>query len=145
LERAGCFDETKTRGRLVFLDVGSNIGNHVRFLYEWRLYPKATVARDFFEKAFGPQESRVNSDVCVFSFEPNPDHYERHEHLAKAYGSHDWRYTPIHAGVGHHAGSNITFYPEMTWVSPRRRAIAGKSVGQSTCPSFVLPTGYNRK
>jgi len=94
----------------VFLDVGSNIGNHVRFLYEPQLYPKATVARDFFEKTFGPQESRANGDVCVFSFEPNPDHYGRHEHLAKAYGSQGWRYTPIHAGVSHRAGGNITFY-----------------------------------
>ena len=53
---------------------------------------------------------RVNSDICVFSFEPNPDHLARHEHLKNAYGSHNWRYTPIHAGVGHHGGGNITFY-----------------------------------
>jgi FkbM family methyltransferase len=93
----------------VFLDVGSNIGNHVRFLYEPQLYPAAKIARAFFQKAFGPELNRVNSDICVFSFEPNPDHYSRHEHLRRAYNSLNWRYTPIHAGVGHLTG-NITFY-----------------------------------
>ena len=91
------------------MDVGSNIGNHVRFLYEPQLYPAAKIARAFFQKAFGPELNRVNSDICVFSFEPNPDHYSRHEHLRRAYNSLNWRYTPIHAGVGHLTG-NITFY-----------------------------------
>lgn len=93
----------------VFLDVGSNIGNHVRFLFEPQLYPAARIARNFFNEVFGPESERVNTDVCVFSFEPNPDHYSRHEHLRRAYNSLDWRYTPIHAGVGHQTG-NITFY-----------------------------------
>jgi FkbM family methyltransferase len=93
----------------VFLDVGSNIGNHVRFLFEPQLYPAARIARNFFKEAFGPESERVNTDICVFSFEPNPDHYSRHEHLRRAYNSLDWRYTPIHAGVGHQTG-NITFY-----------------------------------
>jgi len=93
----------------VFLDVGSNIGNHVRFLFEPQLYPAAKIARNFFKEAFGPELDRLNTDICVFSFEPNPDHYSRHEHLRRAYNSLNWRYTPIHAGVAHHTG-NITFY-----------------------------------
>lgn len=93
----------------VFLDVGSNIGNHVRFLYEPHLYPAAKIARKFFEEAFGPESDRVNSDICIFSFEPNPDHYSRHEHLSLAYRNFNWRYTPVHAGVAHNSG-NITFY-----------------------------------
>lgn len=93
----------------VFLDVGSNIGNHVRFLYESHLYPKAKIAKKFFVEAFGSESDRVNSDICIFSFEPNPDHYSRHEQLSLAYNSLNWRYTPIHAGVSHTSG-NITFY-----------------------------------
>ena len=58
--------------RHVFLDVGSNIGMHVRFLFEPHLYPKAHVARAFFQEKFGPEASRDNRDYCVFSFEPNP-------------------------------------------------------------------------
>ena len=85
----------------IFLDVGSNIGNHARFLYEPSLYPKATIARNFFTEMFGPESGRVNSDI--------PDHISRHQHLHEAYGSLGWRYFPIHAGVGHYGG-NITFY-----------------------------------
>ena len=63
----------------------------------------------FSQKIFGPESERVNTDICVFSFEPNPDHYARHDHLSKAYSNFNWRFTPIHAGVGHQTG-NITFY-----------------------------------
>ena len=93
----------------VFLDVGSNIGMHVRFLYEPQLYPKARIARRFFMESFGAESNRDNRDVCVFSFEPNPNHISRHVQLQKAYASLGWSYYPIHAGVGHQAG-NITFY-----------------------------------
>lgn len=104
----------------VFLDVGSNIGNHVRFLYESDLYPKAKVAKAFFAEAFGPSSSsslsdgesnggRDNRDVCVFGFEPNPDHSTRHARLREAYAGRGWNYLPINAGVGHQYG-NLTFY-----------------------------------
>eukprot|EP00529_Nitzschia_sp_RCC80_P024038 CAMPEP_0113471506 /NCGR_PEP_ID=MMETSP0014_2-20120614/17011_1 /TAXON_ID=2857 /ORGANISM="Nitzschia sp." /LENGTH=454 /DNA_ID=CAMNT_0000364139 /DNA_START=168 /DNA_END=1532 /DNA_ORIENTATION=+ /assembly_acc=CAM_ASM_000159 len=124
----------------VFLDVGSNIGNHVRFLYEPQLYPNAKVAKRFFDDAFffgggvgGSSSSSSsassssssssnrnrntnrntnrnnNRNICVFSFEPNPDHNERHRQLQQAYQRKGWRYHPINAGVGHQYG-NITFY-----------------------------------
>mmetsp|Transcript_13315 Transcript_13315/g.28246 ORF Transcript_13315/g.28246 Transcript_13315/m.28246 type:complete len:322 (-) Transcript_13315:789-1754(-) len=93
----------------VFLDVGSNIGMHVRFLFQPTLYPDAKVARHFFRTHIGPEESRINSDICVFSFEPNPSHLERHEEMRRAYDSMGWRYHPIHGGVSDKDG-NLTFY-----------------------------------
>jgi hypothetical protein len=93
----------------VFLDVGSNIGLHVRFLYEPELYPKAQIARKFFSEALGPESERDNNNICVFSFEPNPSHLTRHAEMQKAYASLGWRYHPIHAGVGD-ANGNLTFY-----------------------------------
>lgn len=101
----------------------------------------------FFRKhlGFGPELNRVNSDICVFSFEPNPDHYSRHEHLRRAYNSLNWRYTPIHAGVGHLTG-NIHFTTlEMTLVSRQRKVIAEENADQSKYPSFVLLIGSDVK
>jgi hypothetical protein len=43
----------------VFLDVRSNIGMHVRFLYEPQLYPKARIARTFFMESFGAESNRA--------------------------------------------------------------------------------------
>ncbi|KAL9186580.1 hypothetical protein ACHAXT_005818 [Thalassiosira profunda] len=88
----GCFH--------VFLDVGANIGIHGRFLLEPFKYPKARIARMFFRKHFGPEESRDNRDFCVFSFEPNPSHRERHEEMRRAYEAVGWRYHPIFGGYG---------------------------------------------
>ncbi|KAL3798255.1 hypothetical protein HJC23_000169 [Cyclotella cryptica] len=93
----------------VFLDVGSNVGLHVRYLYEPKLYPKAQIARKFFREALGPESERDNNHICVFSFEPNPSHIARHAEIQRAYASLGWRYLPIHAGVGD-ADGNLTFY-----------------------------------
>jgi len=65
----------------VLLDVGANIGMHARFLFEPLKYPNATVAHEIFERQFGPSDSRDNRDICVFAFEPNPAHIDRHLQL----------------------------------------------------------------
>lgn len=54
----------------IFLDVGSNIGMHVRFLFEPHKYEQATIARSFFKKHFGPEFQRDNRDFCILSWEP---------------------------------------------------------------------------
>lgn len=104
----------------VFLDVGANLGVHARFLYEPDHYPDATLARGWFDDQFGPAGTatntssasssirRDNRDICVFAFEPNPQHRERLLSLQKAYAAIGWRYTPILAGVSDHDGS-MTF------------------------------------
>jgi hypothetical protein len=134
----------------VYLDVGSNIGVHARFLYEPEKYRRATTAHSVFDKHFGKPSTRdnrgmwiyvhvcvvstcdecqefmystticvctflmhdifyVNTDFCVFTFEPNPVHAERHAKLAEVYGALGWRYVPIPAGVADKPG-NLTFY-----------------------------------
>ena len=69
----------------VFLDVGSNIGMHARFLLEPSLYPKAWIARKFFVAHFGPEVLRDNRDFCIFGFEPNPVHKKQHEEMRDHY------------------------------------------------------------
>lgn len=65
------------------------------------------MAHRVFDKHFGRQ--RDNRDICVFVFEPNPAHAERHLKVAAAYKSMGWRYHPILAGIGNEDGS-LTFY-----------------------------------
>jgi len=93
----------------VFLDVGSNVGVHGRFLFEPKKYLNAAVAHGVFDKHFGTPGARNNKDICIFSFEPNPSHVERHLQLQRAYDKLGWRYHHIHAGVGDEAG-NLTLY-----------------------------------
>lgn len=93
----------------VFLDVGANIGIHARFLLEPSLYEKAKIARKFFQTHFGAEELRDNRDFCIFSFEPNPSHLQRHQEMKHEYDKMGWRYYPIHGGVSDEDG-NLTFY-----------------------------------
>ena len=91
----------------IFLDVGSNIGVHSRFLFEPSLYPNAKNALSIFDKEFGVH--RNNKDICAFGFEPNPIHKNRHSKLMNEYNNMGWRYHYIQAGASDEAG-NITFY-----------------------------------
>jgi len=91
----------------VFLDVGSNVGVHGRFLLEPDKYNETWAAVTLFEREFG--KKRDNRDFCVFAFEPNPAHIERQKEISSAYKAMGWRYEPISAGVGDSDG-NITFY-----------------------------------
>ena len=93
----------------IFLDVGSNIGMHVRFLFEPHKYEQATIARSFFKKHFGPELIRDNRDFCIFSWEPNPSQFARHVEMKHAYDAMGWRYYPFHGGVSDTPG-NLTFY-----------------------------------
>ena len=93
----------------VFLDVGSNVGVHGRFLFEPEKYPNANIAHGIFDEHFGSPDTRVNKDICVFTFEPNPAHKERQLQLHTAYDKMGWRYYPLAVGVGDKVG-HITFY-----------------------------------
>merc|ERR1740124_848282 len=74
----------------VYLDVGSNIGVHARFLFESHLYPNAVNAHNVFNTYFGTPADRSNHDICIFAFEPNPAHRERLELLQKVYNGAGW-------------------------------------------------------
>jgi hypothetical protein len=91
----------------VFLDLGSNIGVHGRFLMEPDFYQLSKLAVSLFEDEFG--SGRDNRDFCIFAFEPNPQHYQRQTELAAAYAAMGWRYAYIPAGIGRDDES-ITFY-----------------------------------
>jgi hypothetical protein len=93
---------------LLFLDVGSNIGMHTRFLYEPALYgddhPYAKVFDDHFGRA------RDGSRSCSLGFEPNPQHRPRHQALALAYARRGWRYKCFFAAVSGQRSAPLTFY-----------------------------------
>ena len=55
----------------VFIDAGSNVGVHGRFLFEPTKYPKSVFAKKF-NVLFGKHWTCQN--ICVFAFEPNPKH-----------------------------------------------------------------------
>ena len=111
----------------VFLDVGANIGVHARFLFEPDQYPQATMARGWFDDAFGVD--RDPRDICVFSFEPNPKHKERLEGLAQAYAAMGWRYHPIFAGVSDAEGT-LDFVPSRDALGRGFSARSGNGVRQ---------------
>jgi len=91
----------------VFLDVGSNIGIHGRFLFEPDLYPESTSSVAQFALEFGyPRDNRL---YCVFAFEPNPKFSRRHQELERAYHAMGWRYKFIMAGASN-ADGNLTFF-----------------------------------
>lgn len=93
----------------IFLDVGANVGVHARFLMEPSKYPLIhPKTSSIFAKYFWTPNWDCR-DICVFAFEPNPNHKKRHEELAKAYHDVGIRYHHIGAGVGDLEGS-MTFY-----------------------------------
>jgi hypothetical protein len=90
----------------VFLDLGSNIGMHSRFLFEPWMYPNSSYSRKVFTK-FIPHDDR--NKTCVVGFEPNPVHKPRLTALSKYYKAMGMRADWVFAGVSK-ATQNITFY-----------------------------------
>ncbi|KAL7540407.1 hypothetical protein ACHAXR_012047 [Thalassiosira sp. AJA248-18] len=120
----------------VFIDVGSNIGMHARFLLEPSLYPKAWIARKFFVAHFGPEDLRDNRDFCVFGFEPNPSHIKRHGEMRDAYSAMGWRYHYLPVGVGDKNGQ-LTFYDVADDLG--FTAIPKRSCIENGCPQQQVP------
>jgi len=75
----------------LFLDVGSNIGVHVRFLFEPKLYKPRHKYDNVLDKEFGADRTLRRDKMCAVSFEPNPRHRKRHQDLAEAYARQGWR------------------------------------------------------
>ena len=73
--------------RYVFLDVGSNIGNHVRFLYEAEKFPGSSYAK-IFNETFPVYRGRP--DVCAFGWEANSAHVPWLNRLQQAYKQQGW-------------------------------------------------------
>ena len=79
----------------IYLDVGSNIGNQIRKLFEPEKYPNAPLLAKF-DQYFGPIENRRISSpeggsmVCAVGFEPNPVHALHLKELEKVYKTCGW-------------------------------------------------------
>lgn len=98
--------------RLIYFDVGSNIGVQVRKLFEPEKYPEAKILSHF-EQAFGsPDFRRSNySGICVFGFEANPSHFKHLKRLEDCYQNMGWRvhFFPAAAGA---VDGNVSFYSD---------------------------------
>jgi hypothetical protein len=90
----------------VFLDCGSNLGVHGRFLFEPHKYPNSTFVT-IFDEHFGAYRTQQN--ICVFAFEPNPRHTQKQLLTQTKYRTMGWRYHYMPYGVGDMDG-NLTFY-----------------------------------
>jgi hypothetical protein len=90
----------------VFLDCGSNVGVHGRFLFEPHKYPKSKFVT-IFDEQFG--SNRTQQNICVFAFEPNPLHSVKHSMTQDKYNKMGWRYHYMPFGVSDSDG-NLTFY-----------------------------------
>ncbi|KAL7460291.1 hypothetical protein ACHAXS_000755 [Conticribra weissflogii] len=137
----------------VFLDVGSNIGLHARFLYEPHHYPNSKSSVRAFDEQFGP--NRDNRDYCIFAFEPNPLFRKRHLELAEAYEKIGWRYHPILAGAATVDG-NMTFYhsfmidtinrdKELGFSAVTPKTLYGKESKSVTVPTIRLASWIIRE
>jgi len=83
----------------LFLDVGSNISIHARFLFEPELYRPRHLYDDIFDNEFGADRIQNREQICVLAFEPNPAHRKRHQELATAYARQGWKYHAFYAAV----------------------------------------------
>ena len=77
----------------VYLDLGSNIGVHVRKLFEPEKYPKSSML-PIFQQYFGSAEERRKT-VCAVSIEANPLHLPKLKAVAEAYMAMGWRHYVI--------------------------------------------------
>merc|ERR1719198_20567 len=80
--------------RKVFLDVGSNIGVHVREVFEGSKYPESHLRKTFVEW-FGDEEFRkqpsATSGVCAVGFEANPRIAPHLKDIEEAYAKEGWK------------------------------------------------------
>jgi hypothetical protein len=93
--------------RYVYLDVGANMGMHVRFLYEAENYPKNEYGKEMFDRFF--MKNRHRSDICAFGFEPNAVHVPRLDKLTTYLKKKGMNAAFFHGAVSN-VTSTATFY-----------------------------------
>jgi len=76
----------------VYLDVGSNVGNQIRKLFEPHLYLNATIL-PLFDQYFGDTQIRNQKPgvVCAVGFEPNPRHTKILQNIQSVYNKCEWK------------------------------------------------------
>lgn len=98
----------------VFIDVGSNIGNTVRKVYEPHLFINASFL-PIFDKYFGDINSRQLSgahSICTVGFEPNPKHTQWLKDLQLAYEKCGWKAKFHTKTAAAHSYGLATFYSD---------------------------------
>lgn len=84
----------------VFLDIGSNIGNHVRFLFEPHLFPDAQYPKHI-DNHF---RKHTVKNTCAVGFEANPAHWPSLDKLSRAYMKKGWTTMFLHTAVSDREG-----------------------------------------
>ena len=98
--------------RYLFLDVGSNIGLHMRFLFEGEeKYPKQQFSKRIFDRYY-PADRATRNDTCAFGFEPNPLHSQHLKKLEAKFRASSIRASWYHGGVAAKDG-HLTFYHKL--------------------------------
>lgn len=100
--------------KLVYLDIGSNVGVQVRKLFEPHKYPEAKILRHF-DKYFGNADFRKQpsgmTGLCAFGFEANPSLVGRLRTIQDAYKAQQWRATFVAPRIVSDVNDqNVTFY-----------------------------------
>lgn len=93
----------------VFLDVGSNIGNTIRKLYEPHLFINATYL-PIFKQYFG--DSAEDKSVCSVGFEPNPRHVKTLQKLQSSYENCGWKTVFHTTTAAAHSYGLATFFSD---------------------------------
>lgn len=115
----------------VFLDCGSNVGVHGRFLFEPHKYPKSKFTTEF-NTLFGANRTKQN--VCVFAFEPNPMHKKTQSATQSSYAKMGWRYHYMPFGVSDTDGK-MTFYRNYDHMAGWKAEEWGFSIHRERAPS----------
>jgi len=99
--------------RKLFLDIGSNIGTHVRQVFEADKYPKS-ILRKSFTQWFGDEELRKQpsdiSGVCAVGFEANPRIALHLKDIEEAYSKNGWKAFFFAPQAVSDKNGEVTFY-----------------------------------
>jgi FkbM family methyltransferase len=117
----------------VFLDVGSNIGNHVRFLFEPHLFPRAD-----YPKLFAQNFRKPLTQTCAVGFEANAAHWGWLDQLAQAYNQKGWPTKFYHKAVSDTTGF-VKFYRQGDEIN-NEWGFSAKDMHPSKRPAVLIPT-----
>eukprot|EP00931_Biecheleriopsis_adriatica_P103891 TRINITY_DN78682_c0_g1_i1.p1 TRINITY_DN78682_c0_g1~~TRINITY_DN78682_c0_g1_i1.p1 ORF type:complete len:388 (-),score=56.69 TRINITY_DN78682_c0_g1_i1:23-1186(-) len=75
----------------LFFDIGSNVGTHVRRVFEPELYPESPYLKLLTEGFGEADKRRTDKSLCAFGIEANPRWEHRLESIESAYNEMGWR------------------------------------------------------
>lgn len=118
----------------VYLDVGTNVGNQIRKVFEPQRFPLAPIL-PVYDTYFGTSRARAET-VCAVGFEPNAVHETRLGELAQRYNALGYRtHMMLNVAAATREG-NVTFFRDVSF-SGKRNHEWGASMVRPT--SLRLP------